>query len=103
KLRWRLNPRLFPSGGRRDGHRISGRLFENRSDVLIRWPREQQRIHFLHQSPQSLSHNSRFSLAQKSRIESCIASPRNRTLGGCQASENIALARDDTLGTVGSS
>jgi enolase len=38
-----------------------------------------------------------FSLAQKSRIESRIASPGNRTLGGCQASENIALAGDEVL------
>src|SRR5262249_46554365 len=45
----------------------------------------------------SLSHNSRFSLAQESRIESRIASRGNQTLGGCQASENIALARDDGL------
>ncbi|HZM23792.1 MAG TPA: hypothetical protein VFC02_18725, partial [Anaerolineales bacterium] len=54
---------------------------------------------FLHQPSRAvslLSHNSR-SLAQKSRIERRIASPGNRTLGGCQASENIALARDDVL------
>src|SRR4029453_2869331 len=38
-----------------------------------------------------------FSLAQKSRIESRIASPGNRTLRGGQASENIALTRDDVL------
>jgi hypothetical protein len=64
---------------------------------LIRRLREQQPNHFLHQSRQSLSHNSRFSLAQKSCIESRIASPGNRTLGGGQASENIALTRDDVL------
>jgi hypothetical protein len=43
-----------------------------------------------------LSHNSR-SLAQKSRIESRIASRGNHTPAGCQASENIALTRDDGL------
>ena len=41
--------------------------------------------------------NSCFSLAQKSRIESRIASPGNRTLRGGEASENIALTRDDVL------
>src|SRR5215510_9502664 len=46
---------------------------------------------------QSLSRRPRFLLAQKNRIESRIASPRNRTPGCCQASENIALARDDVL------
>jgi hypothetical protein len=56
----------------------------------------EQPIHFLQQS-RPLSHNSRFSLAKKSCIESRIASPGNRTLGGCQTSENIALARNDVL------
>ena len=37
------------------------------------------------------------SLTQKSRIESRIASTGNRTLGSGQASENIALTRDDVL------
>jgi hypothetical protein len=41
--------------------------------------------------------NSVFSLAQKSRIESRIASPGNRTLRGGQASENIPLTHDDVL------
>ena len=41
--------------------------------------------------------NSRFSLAQESRIESRIASGGNQTPGGCQASENIALTRDNAL------
>jgi hypothetical protein len=41
--------------------------------------------------------NSRCSLAQESRIESRIASRGNQTPSLCQASENIALTRDDGL------
>jgi hypothetical protein len=44
-----------------------------------------------------LLRNFRFSLTQKRCIESRIASTGNRPLGGCQTSENIALARDDVL------
>jgi hypothetical protein len=44
-----------------------------------------------------LCFSSRFSLAQKSRIESRIALRGNHTLGGSQASENIALTRRDSL------
>jgi hypothetical protein len=51
-------------------------------------------------SRQPLSHNSRCSLAQKSRIECRIASRGNQTPGGCQASENIALTRDDRLAVL---
>jgi hypothetical protein len=40
------------------------------------------------------------SLAQKSGIESCIASPGDGALSGCQASEDIALTRDDVLTTL---
>jgi hypothetical protein len=90
---------IFLGGGKRDGHRIDGSLSENRPDILTNQPREPQPLHFLHQPSRAvlLSHNSRFSLAQKSRIESRIASRGNHTLGGCQASEDIALTRDDGL------
>jgi hypothetical protein len=64
---------------------------------LIRRLREQQRIHCLHQSRQSLSHNSRFSLPQESCIESRIALRGNDTIGGSQASKDIALTRRDGL------
>jgi len=36
----------------------------------------------------------------ESGIERRIASPGDGTLGGCQASENIALTRDDVLATL---
>ena len=39
----------------------------------------------------------RLVLPQEGGIESCIAARGNQTPGGCQASENIALARDDGL------
>ena len=44
-----------------------------------------------------LAHVSRISLAQENRIESRTALRGNYTLGGSQASENIALTRYDGL------
>jgi len=46
------------------------------------------------------ANRTRCSLAQKSGIESRIASPGDGTFSGCQASENIALTRDDVLAAL---
>jgi hypothetical protein len=65
--------------------------------VLIRWLREQQPLSLLAASAQNrqsvLPHVSRISLAPENRIESRTALRGNYTLGGSQASENIALTR----------
>ena len=73
--------------------RISIRCFDQAAiaAVFFRCPRQP-----VGQNRQlELPHDSRFfSLAHVSRIESRIASRGNRTLSGCEASENIAAARD---------
>ena len=58
-------------------------------------------LHFLHQpSSLSLSHSFSFSPTRKNCIESRMALRGNHTLGGSQASENIALTCGDGLAVL---